>query len=114
MGDDIRIPNHSVRIRRLSGRIHADRKDEYGHWVVIPHRVQHSPTGMEYGYGGSGPSDLALSILMTFLPEPLAEIHYQSFKWEFLASGSLAEGEEVVIDGDVIRTWLMMRMEVER
>lgn len=29
----------------------------------LPHMVRHSPTGMEWGYGGSGPSDLALSIL---------------------------------------------------
>ena len=29
----------------------------------LPHVVHHSPTGFEWGYGGSGPSDLALSIL---------------------------------------------------
>ncbi len=29
----------------------------------LPHVVHHSPTGFEWGYGGSGPADLALSIL---------------------------------------------------
>lgn len=28
----------------------------------------HSPTGMEFGYGGSGPADCALNILALFLP----------------------------------------------
>lgn len=30
--------------------------------------VSHSPTGFEWGYSGSGPSDLALNILHLFLP----------------------------------------------
>ncbi len=29
----------------------------------LPHVVHHSPTGFNVGYGGSGPADLALSIL---------------------------------------------------
>lgn len=32
----------------------------------VAHVVWHSPTGFEYGYGGSGPADLALSILADF------------------------------------------------
>lgn len=32
----------------------------------LKHIVRHSPTGMEWGYMGSGPSDLALSILVDF------------------------------------------------
>jgi hypothetical protein len=31
--------------------------------------VYHSPTGMEWGYAGSGPADLALSILADFFGE---------------------------------------------
>jgi len=30
--------------------------------------VHHSPAGMEWGYGGSGPADAALNILHLFLP----------------------------------------------
>ena len=29
----------------------------------LRHKERHSPTGMNWGYGGSGPSDMALSIL---------------------------------------------------
>lgn len=33
--------------------------------------VQHSPTGFEWGYGGSGPADLALNVLHLLLPGKL-------------------------------------------
>lgn len=37
--------------------------------VSIPRPlVHHSPDGYEWGYGGSGPADLALNILHLFLP----------------------------------------------
>jgi hypothetical protein len=37
--------------------------------VSIPQRiVKHSPTGMEWGYGGSGPADFALNVLDLWLP----------------------------------------------
>jgi hypothetical protein len=42
----------------------------------------HSPDGFEWGYGGSGPAQLALAILADYLGndnEALAL--YQSFKW---------------------------------
>lgn len=35
----------------------------------LPHVVLHSPTGIEWGYGGSGPADLALSLLADHLGE---------------------------------------------
>jgi len=30
--------------------------------------ISHSPTGFEWGYGGSGPADLALNVLQLLLP----------------------------------------------
>lgn len=36
------------------------------HTEGVPQVVYHSPTGVEYGYAGSGPADLALSILAHF------------------------------------------------
>ena len=30
----------------------------------LPHHVKHSPTGFSWGYGGSGPADLARSLLI--------------------------------------------------
>lgn len=35
----------------------------------LKHLIHHSPDGFEWGYGGSGPSDLALSILADFFNE---------------------------------------------
>ena len=32
---------------------------------VVQHLPRHSPTGMEWGYGGSGPADTARSLLLT-------------------------------------------------
>lgn len=72
-------------------------------WVVaenggqkeLPHVVRHSPDGFQWGYAGSGPSDLALSILVHYLrwvceftPEHAlteANCWYQAFKHDFIA-----------------------------
>jgi hypothetical protein len=40
----------------------------------------HSPTGPEWGYGGSGPAQLALAILSDAIGEREALDHYQDFK----------------------------------
>lgn len=46
----------------------------------------HSPTGFEWGYGGSGPSQLALAILAHHLQnDEKALAHYQDFKWSIIA-----------------------------
>jgi len=42
----------------------------------------HSPTGFGWGYGGSGPSQLALALLCDALgDDALAQELYQEFKW---------------------------------
>lgn len=46
---------------------------------------QHSPTGFEWGYGGSGPAQLALAILAHEYGDKFAEIWYQDFKWDVVA-----------------------------
>jgi hypothetical protein len=46
----------------------------------------HSPDGFEWGYGGSGPADLALNILLKFgLSRERAWTLHQDFKWHFVA-----------------------------
>lgn len=46
----------------------------------------HSPTGFAWGYGGSGPAQLALAILTDATGEQaLAVRHYQEFKFQFVA-----------------------------
>ena len=45
----------------------------------------HSPDGFSWGYGGSGPAQLALEILLRFISEEKALSMYQEFKWEVIA-----------------------------
>lgn len=52
----------------------------------LHHRVRHSPTGFEWGYGGSGPADLALSILTDLAGKEAANHLYHEFKWTVIAS----------------------------
>ena len=54
--------------------------------------VNHSPDGLEWGYTGSGPAQLALAMLVYALtevgyrdPEAAALAHYQSFKFQVIA-----------------------------
>ena len=46
----------------------------------------HSPTGFEWGYGGSGPAQLALALLADHFgnDRQAVELH-QPFKWEVVA-----------------------------
>lgn len=41
----------------------------------------HSPDGFNWGYGGSGPAQLSLAILMKYLPVEYALELYQDFKF---------------------------------
>ena len=47
--------------------------------------VNHSPDGFNWGYGGSGPAQLALAILLRFLKKGKAVARYQQFKWDVIA-----------------------------
>lgn len=63
----------------------------------------HSPTGFEWGYAGSGPSQLALALLLDFTGDQgLALFRYMEFKRAFVV-GWDAEWE---IDGVELRRWL--------
>ena len=46
----------------------------------------HSPDGFAWGYGGSGPSQLALAILEQFETDTNALRWYQDFKWDVIAT----------------------------
>ena len=50
----------------------------------LRHVCRHSPDGFEWGYGGSGPADLARSILIDCLGEERADRLYQDFKSKFV------------------------------
>ena len=46
----------------------------------------HSPSGFEWGYGGSGPAQLALAILADHLGDDQEALNfYQRFKWAIIA-----------------------------
>ena len=51
-------------------------------WAVY----KHSPDGFSWGYGGSGPAQLALAILLEvgLRPEDAEKLH-QRFKWDVIA-----------------------------
>lgn len=51
----------------------------------LMHIVRHSPDGFEWGYGGSGPTDLALAILTDVMGEEPRRDVYNQFKWDFVA-----------------------------
>lgn len=66
--------------------------------------VYHSPTGLEWGYAGSGPGDFALNILYHFTHDKeFAMAHHQKFKFQFVAGLDSNEG---IIKGDEIRKWI--------
>ncbi len=44
-----------------------------------------SPSGFEWGYGGSGPAQLAIAILAHAYDDEFATDHYQRFKREIVA-----------------------------
>ncbi|GBR74704.1 hypothetical protein NO1_1833 [Candidatus Termititenax aidoneus] len=84
-------------------------RDSQGVNTNVPRRiVRHSPDGFEWGYGGSGPSDLALNILSIFVGQKAAEKDglYQYFKWEFIATMPKQGG---VIRREDILSWIKER-----
>lgn len=88
----------------------------------VAHLAHHSPAGFECGYGGSGPADLALSILAAFVParagvaterlykgarcSRFAWMHHQQFKWAFIATLPKEGGVIRALD---IREWIAGR-----
>lgn len=71
----------------------------------LKHHVYHSPTGFNWGYGGSGPADLARSILWDYLgKEPSAPL-YQDFKWEFVEAWK----DEWQITSARIKKWIIKK-----
>lgn len=60
----------------------------------------HSPTGFEWGYGGSGPAQTALALCLDFTGDPnVAQDVYQDFKFQIV--GGL--GPEWTLSGAVIK-----------
>ena len=85
---------------------------EDGSVMILNNLGYHSPDGFQIGYEGSGPADLAYSILMDFMLRSKAfkkksipgktEFLHQQFKRSFIA----VEKELLQIDSDFIHEWL--------
>lgn len=94
--------------RDATGMAHVLVTEGHRAWVLGAERSlkvrKHSPTGFEWGYMGSGPSQLALAILLEVTEEAaVSEQIYQDFKAEVIAKvpsdgGTISEGE--------VRLWL--------
>ena len=71
----------------LSVRVYWDNGPATG--TLLPKRLDlrnHSPTGFECGYGGSGPAQLALAILANHMDsDPAALRYYHKFKFHTIA-----------------------------
>ena len=60
----------------------------------------HSPTGFEWGYGGSGPAQLALAILADFSHnDQFALGNYQDFKFKVIGQ---IQGDEWTLTSEAI------------
>ena len=59
----------------------------------------HNPEGFNWGYGGSGPAQLALAILLECTDTQTAKRNYQQFKFDVIAG--LARGKDFTILIDI-------------
>jgi len=71
-------------VRSADGSAHIEFNFGASH-VAVPHRMFHSPTGIEWGYAGSGPADCARSILSNAAGRVLGDAFYQDFKFKFIS-----------------------------
>ncbi len=72
--------------------------------VDIPQTfVHHSPDGFEWGYGGSGPSDLALNILALFVAPAEAWRLHHYYKSDVIAKVDAAGR---TIEAHEVRAWI--------
>jgi hypothetical protein len=63
--------------------------------------MNHSPDGFQYGYGGSGPAQLALAICSYVLGDEKGLSVYQQYKFAVIAK--LPYGQEWEITDDEVR-----------
>ncbi len=87
-----------VMTRRLAGGVSVVVTGGTGVSYHLPHLVRHSPDGFEWGYPGSGPADLARSIVGDLLDDqdPIAA-DYQRVKSALIATLP-EEGGEITED----------------
>jgi hypothetical protein len=71
----------------------------------------HSPSGFEWGYGGSGPAQTALAILADYLKDDdRAVLLHQRFKWDVIAR---MPHKGMSINEILLRGWLKLHEHVQ-
>jgi len=60
--------------------------------------IIHSADGFSWGYGGSGPAQLALAVLLQITEEKIALKNYQDLKWDIIAKLELDSPFEINFD----------------
>lgn len=92
-----------MRMVKIKGRA-IDRAVFINGERIFPHASQniinHSPEGFAWGYLGSGPSQLALGILLHFYQPDQAVFNYANLKHDLIAGLTMMEDFEVEIDID--------------
>ena len=81
--------------------------EENGKTYNLQHIMRHSPDGFNWGYSGSGASDLARSILTDHFggTTTVVEMNYMSLKMDYLAQF----GDTWGITSDQISEWMEAR-----
>lgn len=88
--DEAMLPSRSYVGRRTTDGLEVcilDRQDTRWFRDLDPRLKlrNHSPTGFECGYAGSGPAQLSLAILADCCGEPFGLARYQDFKFDVVA-----------------------------
>ncbi len=75
--------------------------------IPLPLRLDlenHSPTGFCWGYGGSGPAQLALALIADAVDDNMARRNYQQFKWEVIARFPMDQSWELT--DEQVKDWV--------
>jgi len=75
----------------------------------LQHVLRHSPDGFEFGYSGSGPADLALSIATELFGAEEAEELYQGLKDKFLANIPIERKKVVIHHRDIVEWYAQQK-----
>lgn len=73
----------------------------------------HSPDGFNWGYGGSGPAQFALALLLLYVDQETAQRYYQRFKFAWVAGLPQSDFEGVYDLRGIMRKVLLNEPEVE-
>ena len=65
--------------------------------------ARQSPSGFNWGYGGSGPAQLALAILLRATDHETAVAYYQAFKWDVIAKLPLTRADSPYAGAVIVR-----------